>query len=176
MGDIIQQAKRRVLDRIESPRDLLEFKLGAAYKMEEVVLQMLGKLHDKAHSDQLKQQLRHHADETRSQIGRIEQSFSLLGLEPDQKPCPTIEAIDKESRANIKITDERMLDLVILAGAADTEHHEISVYETLITLAMAQGHGEVASLLRDNLEQESHTLEEVKRALRDMIPASATSG
>jgi ferritin-like metal-binding protein YciE len=57
---------------------------------------------------------------------------------------------------------------VILSGAADTEHHEISVYEGLITKADAMGDQDVVALLQENLEQEQHTLEEVKRASRQL--------
>jgi ferritin-like metal-binding protein YciE len=173
MSDIVEQAKSRVLDRIESPRDFLEFKLGASLKMEHRVLGMLGKLEDKARSDAVKQQLRHHADETRGQIANIEQSFSALGRKPDEKPCPTIEALEKEGKANIKLANDQMCDLVILAGAAETEHHEISVYETLIKLADHQSEDEIVRRLRENLEQEKHTLEQVMRAMREMMPAGA---
>ena len=56
-----------------------------------------------------------------------------------------------------------LVDDVLLAGAAETEHHEIAVYEGLITHAYAMGKGNVVDLLRHNLEQEQHTLAEVKR-------------
>jgi ferritin-like metal-binding protein YciE len=55
---------------------------------------------------------------------------------------------------------------VILGGAAETEHHEIAVYETLITHAEAMGHEDVVALLRENLEQEEHTLREVQQLAR----------
>jgi ferritin-like metal-binding protein YciE len=173
MSDVFEQAKSRVLDRIQSPRDFLEFKLGAALKMEHRVLQMLDKLHDEVRSEDLREQFRHHADETRSQIENIEHSFSVLGTDADDKPCPTIEALDKESKANIKLANDQTRDLVILSGAAETEHHEIAVYECLITLAEHLGEDEIVRRLRENLEQEKHTLEEVKRAMREMVPASA---
>ena len=63
---------------------------------------------------------------------------------------------------------------MLLAGAAETEHHEIAVYEGLITHAYAMGKGDVVELLRHNLEQEQHTLAEVKRVAEKA--AAATSG
>jgi ferritin-like metal-binding protein YciE len=166
MSEMFDRAKSRVLDRIESPRDLVEFKLGAALRMENIVLDMLDRLVDEARGTTLKELLAHHADETRSQVENIEQAFAALGSEADEKPCPTMEAIDKEGRANVKIADERMVDAVILSGAAETEHHEIAVYNGLITHAEALGEGEVVARLRANLEQEQHTLEEVERSMR----------
>ena len=58
---------------------------------------MLGDLEDKARRDELKQQFRHHADETRQQIDNIEQVFRALGEEPDDSPC-RLKALDKEAR------------------------------------------------------------------------------
>src|SRR5689334_18476655 len=116
---------------IETPTQLFTFKLGAALTMENTVLDMLGDLQEKAQSPELKQQFSHHAEETRRQIANLEQAFTALGAEPDDKPCPAIEGIEKEGQANIKMTDDALVDAVILAGAAETEHHEIAVYESL---------------------------------------------
>ena len=57
---------------------------------------------------------------------------------------------------------------MILAGAAETEHHEIAVYEGLITEAQAMGKQDIVQLLQQNLEQERHTLEEVKQASQQL--------
>jgi ferritin-like metal-binding protein YciE len=60
--------------------------------------------------------------------------------------------------------DEQLVDNVLVGGAAETEHVEIALYEDLITQAKAMGEQQVVSLLEQNLQQEQHTLEEVKRA------------
>jgi ferritin-like metal-binding protein YciE len=160
---------------IETPKQLFTFKLGAALTMENTVLDMLGELQEKAQSPELKQQFSHHADETRRQIANLEQAFTAIGEEPDKKPCPAIEGIEKEGQANIKMTDDSLVDGVILAGAAETEHHEIAVYEGLITHAEAMGEQDVVALLQENLEQEQHTLQEVKQATQSLAQQMATS-
>lgn len=157
-----------MFEKLNSPKDVFTFKLGAALKMENTVLEMLGDLEEKSQRPQLKQQFRHHADETRQQIQNLEQAFSALGEEPDENPCPAIEGIDKEGKANIKKADESVVDAVILSGAAETEHHEIAVYEGLITEAEAMGKHDIVELLRQNLQQEEHTLDEVKHASREL--------
>jgi ferritin-like metal-binding protein YciE len=150
--------------KIENPKDLFVHKLGAALTMENTVEQMLGKLVEKANDSALKQQLRHHREETQSQIRNLHQAFSSLGLEAKEQSCPAIEGIEKEGEANLGMTDESLNDAVILAGAAETEHHEIAVYESLIVHANALGHDDIVSLLQENLEQEQHTLGEVLKA------------
>ena len=150
--------------KVENPKELFVHKLGAALTMENTVEEMLGKLVEKANDTALKQQLRHHREETQSQIRNLRQAFSSLGMEPKERPCPAIEGIEKEGEANLGMADESLNDAVILAGAGETEHHEIAVYENLIVHANALGHDEVVSLLQENLEQEQHTLGEVLKA------------
>ena len=157
-----------MFERLNTPQELFHYKLGAALKMENTVLSMLGDLEENAQREQLKQQFRHHAEETQEQIRNIEQAFQALGEEPDDSPCPAIEGIEKEGKANIKKADDSMVDAVILSGAAETEHHEIAVYEGLITDAQAMGKQDVVQLLQRNLEQEQHTLEEVKQATHQL--------
>ena len=153
-----------MFDKIETPRGLFTYKLGSALTMERTVLDMLGQLEEAARGQELKQQLHHHANETRQQIANIEQAFTALGAEVDDKPCAAIEGIEKEGQQLLKMADETLTDAVILGSAAATEHHEIAVYEGLITKAEAMGEQDVVALLQENLEQEQHTLEEVKKA------------
>ena len=54
----------------------------------------------------------------------------------------------------------------------ETEHVEIALYEDLITQARGLGEQQVVSLLQQNLEQEQHTLEEVKRASEQLAQRS----
>jgi ferritin-like metal-binding protein YciE len=134
--------------------------------MEETVLDMLERQQGAAQSEDLRQQLRHHQDETRQQIENLQQAFSSLGEKPDRNTDMVIEAIDKEAMLQVKRSEDSVIDTVILAGAAETEHHEIAVYDWLISEAEAMGHSDVVGLLRQNLRQEQHTLEEVQRATR----------
>jgi ferritin-like metal-binding protein YciE len=162
-----------VFDKLNTPREAFTFKLGSALKMENKVLDMLGDLEGEAHHDELKQQFRHHADETRQHVRNVEQAFQLLGEEPDDKANLVIEAIDKEGKANIKMADDAIVDNVILAGAEATEHHEIATYEWLIANAQALGHKDVIPLLQQNLESEQHTLDEVRQSAQRLARETA---
>jgi ferritin-like metal-binding protein YciE len=153
-----------MFERIEDAAGLFEFRLGSAYKLEHTVLAMLGELQEKAQGDELKWLLRHHAEETRQQIANLEQAFHALGREPEEKPCPPIDGIEKEGDACIKKSADAVVDAVILAGAVETEHHEIAVYECLIIQAEALGHEDLVPLFEENVEQERHMLEDIKRA------------
>ncbi|HEY0344044.1 MAG TPA: DUF892 family protein [Solirubrobacteraceae bacterium] len=173
MGDIVDTIKAKMLDKLKTPDDLLTFKLGSALTMENKVLGMLNKLEQETQRSELKELFSHHADETRGQIENLEQAFSALGATADDKPCLPIDAIDAQGTATIKATQDRLVDAVILSGAAETEHFEIAVYESLITLAESMGKQDIAGLMRENLQQEEHTLDEVKQAMQKIAPVMA---
>jgi ferritin-like metal-binding protein YciE len=162
-----------MFERLNTPQELYNFKLGSALKSEQKVLDMLEKNLEEAHDPAIKQLLQHHHEETRQQIGNLEQAFSAMGWEPDESPCPTMEALEKQAKAEIKMTDDALVDNVVLAGAAETEHHEIAMYETLITHAQAMGRDDVVGLLQQNLEQEMHTLDEVRSATQRLATVTA---
>ena len=152
--------------QISSPPELFTHKLGAALTMEQTVLQMLSTLEQKAQNPELKEQFAHHRDETEQQISNLQQVFSALGEQAETQPCPAIDGLKEEGEQMISQTSDELIDAVLLSGAAETEHHEIAVYEGLITHADEMGHDDVVALLQENLEQEEHTLKEVEKATK----------
>ena len=150
-------------ETIETPRELYLFKLGAALKMENTILDMLPQLGEHAQDPHLQQALQHHFEETQGHVRNLEQAFSALGEEPDDSPCPAIEGLEKEGQANLKMVDDSLNDQVIISGVCETEHHEIAVYEGLITTAEAMGEQDVVALLQENVENEQETLQRAQQ-------------
>ena len=61
---------------------------------------------------------------------------------------------------------------MIVSGVCETEHHEIVVYEGLITKAEAMGEHDVVALLHENLESEQATLQKAQQlAQREALTA-----
>ena len=166
-----------MFEKLTTAEEIYSFKLGAALTMEQTVLDMLADLEKHAQRDEVKHLFADHAEETRQHVANIQRAFELLGEDPEPQPCPAIDGLKKEGEATVKKTDDRVVDAVLLAGAAETEHHEIAVYETLITNAEARGAPDVARLLQENIAQEKVALEKVqtiaKRLSREGIAVSA---
>ena len=158
---------------IETPQELYTFKLGAALKMEKTILEMLPDLEEHAHDEHLRQALQQHYRETEQHVTNLERVFQALGAEIEESPCATIEGLQKEGQANLKLVDDSLTDHVIVAGVCETEHHEIAVYEGLITKAEAMGEQDVVALLQENLEQEQHTLREAEQTARALTQGVA---
>jgi ferritin-like metal-binding protein YciE len=127
---------------------------------------MLSELEGKANDPDLKEQLSHHHDETQGQVANLTQAFSAFGMQPERKPCPAIEGLQIEGKETLQMTSPELYDLVILAGCAEVEHHEIAVYDGLIELADQLDQDDITALLKENLEQEEHTLKEVEKAFK----------
>lgn len=156
-----------------SPQEALNWQLGAALTMEREIIDMLDELIDASQDEAVKQAFRAHQAETRGHVQNLEQAFRSFGWEVDDSPCPTIKAIEKEGKANIKKVDEGIVDSIILAGAIETEHREIAVYENLILHAQALGHEDAAQLLQRNLDEEKLALEKVTGLARQHAASGA---
>jgi ferritin-like metal-binding protein YciE len=153
--------------RLTEPKQLFLHKLGATLTMEQTVVAMLKELAGTANEPELKEQLSHHRQETEQQIANLNHAFSALGTQPQTQPCPTIDALEREGNEMLRQTAPELHDAVILSGCAEVEHHEIAVYDGLITIAEQLDHDDVVALLEENLEQEEHTLKEVEKAFEE---------
>jgi ferritin-like metal-binding protein YciE len=148
-----------MFERLNTPQEAYHFKLGAALKMENTVLEILEANIDEAQDQQVAATFRRHLEESQGHVRNIEEAFRLLGVEIDDSPCPAIDGLQAEGKANAKKTDNSIVDLVLLQGAVEVEHHEIGVYENLILNAKAMGRRDVAEVLQRNLENERQTLQ-----------------
>jgi ferritin-like metal-binding protein YciE len=159
--------------QMSEPKQFFTYRLGTALTMEETSVPMLRELGEAANQAELKEQLWHHREETRRQIGNITQAFAALGYAPEPQPCPAILGLKTEGEVTLQLTNGELCDAVILASCAQVEHYEIAVYESLITLADELGLDDISALLKENLEQEEHTLEEVEKAFEEQAKTLA---
>jgi ferritin-like metal-binding protein YciE len=155
-----------MFEHFDAPQELFEYRLGSALTMEHDSLDMLRELETVAQSEELKHMFAHHADETEQQIANLEKCFSSLGVDINDSPSPTTKGLAKEGSALIRKTDPALIDNVVISAALGTEHYEISAYQTLVISAEAMGATEVAALLKENLQQEEHTSEELNAAAK----------
>jgi ferritin-like metal-binding protein YciE len=160
-------------ETINDSRELFFHKLGAALTMERKILDTLPELEEHAHDEQLIQSLRQHHSQTERHVANLERAFETLGVDVDESACPAIEGLEKEAQANLKLVDDSLNDSVIVGAVAETEHHEIAVYEGLITKATAMGRQDVVALFEENLEQERQTLETAQQLAQQLARQTA---
>jgi ferritin-like metal-binding protein YciE len=143
-----------MFERLNTPEEAYNYKLGATLTMEEEILGILEDSIESAQDGKVKQLLSEHLEESRSHVANLKSVFDLLGWEVDDSPCPAIEGLRKEAKATVKKSDDAIVDSVILQGALEVEHHEIGVYENLILNARAMGREDVVAILKRNLDSE----------------------
>ena len=105
-------------------------------------------------------------EETQEQIENLHKVFKLLELKDSTAPSPATKGISKQAEGMIGRTSGKLLDQVVLAAALGNEHYEISCYEALLVPVTAMGATDVEKLLRFNLDQETHTSEELRSMLK----------
>jgi ferritin-like metal-binding protein YciE len=158
---------------INDARKLFVHQLGEALNMERTVLTMLKENEQAANDPELKRLFAHHRDETQGQVRNLEQAFSALGQEPAGHVCHGMEGMKQEARDLVEKVAPELLDGALAGGATHVEHYEIATYEGLIAQADAMGSEELVALLRENLEQEQHTLAEVDGAAQRLAGRAA---
>lgn len=155
--------------KLTTPEELFHYQLRSARTMEDHSLEALATLHEAAKDAKIRKLFTHHADETREQISKLEQVFGLIGFDVTTAPSPSTTGISKQAESLLERSDAKLHDCVALASALGNEHFEISAYQGLILQATSLGSGDAAKLLTENLDQETHTSEELRTALQELL-------
>ena len=151
------------MSEIRNPRDLFLHELGDVLYVEakleqEVLPKLIGEVTD----DELRKGLEKHLEQTRSHIENVEAVFDVLGEEPTAEECIGFEGLKKEHEELSGDVTEDLMDAVVAASAARTEHYEIAAYEGLVTKARAMGEKEAVDLLEQNLKDDKETARQVE--------------
>lgn len=154
---------------LETAEDLLRYQLRSALTMEQHSLEALDELHAAAKDAKIKKLFSHHSDETREQIDKLEKVFDLLGISESTAPSPATTGIKNQASSLLEKAEPALHNQIALMSALGNEHFEISAYGGLILQAQALGAEEAARLLRNNLDQEVHTSEELHSALQEIL-------
>ena len=140
---------------IQTMDDLLLHGLKDIYYAENQIVKSLPKLIEKTTNCELTKGLSDHLEETKNQIGRLDQVFKKLGQSPQGVKCPAIDGLITEAdEVAVEVADKQVLDAAIVGAAQSVEHYEIARYGTLIAWADELGRDDVVRLLTTNLNEE----------------------
>lgn len=154
---------------LETPQDLLRYLLRSALTMEQHSLEALDELHSAAKDTKIKKLFSHHSEETRDQISNLEKTFELLEIEQSSAPSPASTGIKNQAASLLERADAQLHNQIALMSALGNEHFEIAAYNGLVLQAQSLGATEAAALLKENLDQEVHTSEELDTALQEIL-------
>jgi len=158
-----------VQQTLDTPDELIHFQLRTALTMENDSLAALKELAGAARSAEIKKLFTHHQDETREQIENLSKVFGLLELRESTAPSPSTKGIGKQAASLLERSAPKLRDQVAVSCALGNEHYEIAAYNGLIVPLTAMGASDAVALLQANLDQETHTSEELQSTLQKLV-------
>jgi ferritin-like metal-binding protein YciE len=129
--------------------------LADVYNAEQQLTKALPKVAKNAESEELRQAVEEHLEETREHVGRLEEVAESLDESLKRKTCAAMKGLLEEADEIMKEQKgSSALDAAIIAAAQKVEHYEIASYGTLIAWARQMNHNEAVDLLEQTLEEE----------------------
>lgn len=158
-------------------RDALVDEIKDLYNAEKQLTKALPKVAKAAASDELREAIEAHLEETEGQVTRLERVFELLDEKPRAKHCVGMAGIVEEGSEKLQEDMEDMvLDACLIASAQKVEHYEIGSYGTAIAWAEALGLNEVSEVLNETLEEEKAADQKLTALAESGINDAATAG
>lgn len=147
--------------------DMFEHALKDMYYAEKKIHSSLPKVIKAAQSDELKEALTAHREETAGHIERLEEIFALIGKTAKAQKCDAIDGILKEVEGVIEdFGDTPGCDAAIIFAAQAVEHYEITRYGTMRVWAETMGKSEIEAILA-GLRDEERAADEKMTALAE---------
>jgi ferritin-like metal-binding protein YciE len=155
-------------------KDLFIHSLSDIYSAEKQMTKSLPKLARAATDADLSAAFLTHLEETRGQIGRIDQIVEASGIRLKRIKCVAMEGLVEEGREQIdEIEKGPVLDTALIAAAQKVEHYEIASYGSLIALAKQLGESDAVTLLAETLKEEKATDEKLSLLAEEKVAAEA---
>jgi ferritin-like metal-binding protein YciE len=126
------------------------------YWAEKHLVKTLPKMQKASNSEELKEAIGDHLEQTKEHVTRLEQVFQKLGKKAQAKKCEAMEGITKEGDEIIENTEDGTAtrDVGVIMAGQKVEHYEIATYGGLIQLARTLGHEDIAGILETTLKEE----------------------
>jgi Mn-containing catalase len=159
--------------------ELLVDELRDILHAEKQLTKALPKMAEAARFDQLRALFELHLAETEQQIERLNECFSLLGVNARAKTCKGMMGLVEEGQEVMQDGEKKedaLADLALIGTAQRVEHYEISGYTTARNLAQQLRHSAVVALLSESLAEEENAdqlLNQVARTLMSVAKMPA---
>lgn len=137
-------------------RDLLIEEIKDLHSAETQLVKALPQIAKAVSSEELREAILSHLDQTKEHVERLDQVFELLDVKPGRKKCKAMEGLLAEGKEVVAEDAEPMVhDAAIIAAAQRVEHYEIAAYGCARAFATILGEQAIASILQQTLDEES---------------------
>jgi ferritin-like metal-binding protein YciE len=137
-------------------KELFTDELKDLYWAEQHLVKALPKMIKGATSEELKQTITDHLEQTQNHVSRLEKAFESIGEKAKAVKCEAMEGLLKEAEELLTETEKgtQVRDVAIISAAQKVEHYEIATYGTLRTLAGTLGYTQAQNLFEQTLKEE----------------------
>src|SRR5947209_549377 len=160
--------------KLDTLKKLYVEELRDIYNAEQQLVKALPKMAKGASSDELRDAIETHLDETKGHIDRLEQIFEELDETPKGKTCQGMKGLIEEGS---KILEEKgedsVIDAGIIAAAQKVEHYEMATYGTLRSWADLLNQDQAAGLLQETLDEEGETDKKLNDLAEEIVNPEA---
>lgn len=156
---------------------VLLLQLQDLYSAEDQLTAALPKMAEAASTQELKNAFLTHLEETKTQKGRLERIFGLLGQETSSETCEAMEGLIAEGDEIAGLDgDPDAKDAALIAAAQRVEHYEMAGYGGARTFARRLGRNDVAALLQETLDEEGNADKILTQIAEGFVNSDATVG
>jgi ferritin-like metal-binding protein YciE len=147
---------------VETAHDLFIDELKDIYSAEKQAVRAYPRLAKVVQSEELKEALQEHLEQTKQQIERLDRVFEILEVRSGGKTCEGMKGLLEEAATHAEeIEQGPVLDAALIGALQRVEHYEIAAYGTVATFGEAMGQNEIHELLAETLQEEKDTDEKL---------------
>ena len=160
--------------KLDTLKKLYVEELRDIYNAEQQLVKALPKMAKAAASDELRDAIETHLDETKGHVERLEQIFDELDETSKGKTCYAMKGLIEEGSEILDTKGEdSVIDAGIIAAAQKVEHYEMATYGTLRTWADLLNQDEAAGLLQETLDEEGEADKKLNELAEEIVNPEA---
>lgn len=162
---------------VGTAEELFVDELKDIYSAEKQAVKAFPRLTKAVQSEELKQAMQEHLEQTKGQIERLDRIFEILEERSSGKTCDGMKGLVEEAQSQVEeIEKGPVLDCAMIGALQRIEHYEIAAYGTVATLAEAMGQDEIKELLGETLEEEKETDERLTQVAQSVNSEALSEG
>jgi len=162
---------------VGTAEELFVEELKDIYSAEKQAVKAFPRLAKAVQSEELRQAMQDHLEQTKGQVERLDRIFEILEKRSSGKTCEGMKGLVEEAQSQLEeIEKGPVLDCAMIGALQRIEHYEIAAYGTAATLAEAMGQDEVKELLGETLEEEKETDERLTQVAQSVNSEALSEG
>jgi ferritin-like metal-binding protein YciE len=147
------------------------------YSAENQLIKALPKMAKATTSNELKEAIEEHLEQTKNHANRLEEAFKELGHKPEQQTCKAMKGLIEEGEEVVQKAEKcAARDAGIIGAAQRVEHYEIAAYGTAQSHASILGYNRIGELLQETLGEEKEANSKLGEIAQDSVNTDANHG